>query len=180
MLEDRLLILKLKQGSDKAFCRLYDKYKDALFTLATSLLNDRASAEDVVHNVFVAFMESIERFEYRGSLRGYLGVCVVNRARNRIKAKKPCLVDMEESVFPASQDSGPEYRLIRTEQASRVNEALARLPYEQREVVALHLKESMTFRAIADLQKESINTIQSRYRYALKKLCLLLNGEVHP
>jgi len=69
MLEDRLLIRKLKQGSDKAFCRLYDKYKDGLFTLATSLLNDRAAAEDVVHNVFVGFMESIERFEYRGSLR---------------------------------------------------------------------------------------------------------------
>ncbi|MGH9312074.1 MAG: RNA polymerase sigma factor [Vicinamibacterales bacterium] len=48
--------------------------------------------------------------------------------------------------------------------------ALATLPPDQREVLHLHVYEGLTFREIADLSGESINTIASRYRYALSKL----------
>ena len=55
---------------------------------------------------------------------------------------------------------------------------MARLPYEQREVVILHLRAGMKFRQIAKLQDISINTIKGRYRYGLDKLRSILNGEV--
>ena len=56
--------------------------------------------------------------------------------------------------------------------------ALAQLPQEQRQVVVLHLLSSLRFREIAQQTGESVNTIQSRYRYGLAKLQSLLNGEV--
>lgn len=55
---------------------------------------------------------------------------------------------------------------------------MAQLPYEQREVVMLHLHGGMMFKQIAKSQHVSINTIQSRYRYALDKLRRLLDGEM--
>ena len=55
---------------------------------------------------------------------------------------------------------------------------MARLPYEQKEVVMLHLHGGMMFKHIAKSQHVSINTVQSRYRYALDKLRSLLNGEM--
>jgi len=64
------------------------------------------------------------------------------------------------------------------EDMQRINDALAQIPYEQREVVTLHLKAGMKFREIARLQNGSVNTIQSRYRYGLEKLRLLLDDEV--
>jgi DNA-directed RNA polymerase specialized sigma24 family protein len=54
------------------------------------------------------------------------------------------------------------------------------LPYEQREVVGLHIHGRMTFKQIAAAQQVSIKTVQSRYRYALDKLRALLDGEVQP
>jgi len=45
-------------------------------------------------------------------------------------------------------------------------------------VIALHLHGGLKFKQIAGLQKTSINTVQSRYRYGLEKLRFLLNGEV--
>jgi RNA polymerase sigma-70 factor (ECF subfamily) len=48
--------------------------------------------------------------------------------------------------------------------------ALAALPDSQRDVVILHLMEGQRFRAIARSQGESINTIQSRYRYGMRKM----------
>lgn len=58
MLEDRLLILKFNRGDLGALRGVYEKYKDDLVTLAAALLTDVSSAEDVVHDVFVSFIES--------------------------------------------------------------------------------------------------------------------------
>ena len=48
--------------------------------------------------------------------------------------------------------------------------AIRQLPPEQREVVHLHVFEGWTFQEVADTCGESINTIASRYRYALARL----------
>ncbi len=55
---------------------------------------------------------------------------------------------------------------------------MALLPYEQREVLMLHLHSGMKFRQIAETQGVSTNTVQGRYRYGLDKLRSMLNGEV--
>ena len=57
MLEDRLLVYKCRRGNKEVMCRLYEKYKDDLLTLAKGLLGEQAEAEDVVHDVFVSFRE---------------------------------------------------------------------------------------------------------------------------
>jgi RNA polymerase sigma-70 factor (ECF subfamily) len=55
---------------------------------------------------------------------------------------------------------------------------MEQLPAEQREVIALHVLGTMRFREIAYQTGESINTVQSRYRYGLKRLRSLLDGQV--
>ena len=55
---------------------------------------------------------------------------------------------------------------------------MAELPFEQREIVMLHLHGQMTFQAIAKAMQISTNTAKSRYRYGIDKLRVTLNGEV--
>ncbi len=88
MLEDKLLILKFNRGSREALQAIYEKYKDDLVTLAAALLIDVNLAEDVVHDVFVSFIESASKFRLTGSLKSYLATCVANNARNKMKAGK--------------------------------------------------------------------------------------------
>ena len=178
MIEDELLKWRFKIGSRDALQRIYEKYLNYLLTLAMTLLNDAAAAEDVVHDVFVSFAESTESFKLKGNLRSYLTTCVVNRSRDRIRVnqRKPSSLDGTELI---SLDSdGPDQAIISSEQAQRLNLAIARLPDEQRQVIVLRLKGQMKFRNIAELQGTSINTIQGRYRYGLDKLRSILNGEV--
>ena len=68
--------------------------------------------------------------------------------------------------------------MISSEQFERASRATSGLPFEQREVVTLHLYGDMRFRDIAGWQKTSIKTVQSRYRYGLEKLRSALNSEV--
>jgi RNA polymerase sigma-70 factor (ECF subfamily) len=83
-----------------------------------------------------------------------------------------------EAEPQTDEQTMPLSRVIRDEELKQLAEALATLPYEQREVVVLHLKGDLTFRAIAKVQDASINTVQSRYRYGIDKLRSMLNGEV--
>ncbi len=178
MLEDKLLVLKCRHGSRDAMCRIYEKYKDFLLTLAKGLLGERAEAEDVVHDVFVAFARSSGRFRLTGSLKGYLATCVSNLARDRMRARKRKSETLE-SVGPVISDSNnPEQHAAEKEELMRLRQAMRRIPYEQREAVVLHLRGGMKFREIARLQGVSLSTTHGRYRYGMDKLRSLLNGEV--
>ena len=177
MLEDRLLVLRCRRGSQEAMRHVYLKYKDHLLTLARGLLGEQAEAEDVMHDVFVRFAESIERFRLTGSLRGYLATCTANLARDRIRAKRRRAEGPEPGIRTGGPDENPEKLAVATEQQVRLEEALAALPYEQREAVLLHLKAQMTFGDIAKVQDVSLSTAHGRYRYGLDKLRSLLNSE---
>jgi len=178
MIEDKLLICKLKSGSNDALRRIYEKYKDSLLRLACSLLSDASAAEDIVHDCFISLAQSAEKLKLSGNLKGYLMRSVVNRVRNRMKAKSQHRAVDPDRVEPAVSDlNRPEQWIIYSEQLTELNDALAQIPYEQREVIILHLQGAMRFRAIAKSQGVSINTVQSRYRYGLDKLRSILNSE---
>lgn len=178
MLEDKLLVLKCRRGSNDAMCRIYAKYKDYLLTLAKGLLSEQAAAEDVVHDVFVSFARSAGQFQLTGSLKGYLATCVSNLARDKIRARtrQAEALDSVNPIIPGSDN--PEQRIIEKEELTRLRQAISQIPYEQREAVMLYLKGGMKFREIAKLQGVSVSTIHGRYRYGLNKLRSMLNSEV--
>ena len=175
MLEDKLLIWKFNRGNREALRSIYEKYKDDLVTLAAALLIDVASAEDVVHDVFVGFIESSRKFRLTGSLKGYLATCVVNNARNRNKAGRRHQNIESGAVISAANRS--DAAVMFDEELRQLSCALGRLPYEQREVLVLRAYSNMKFTTIAAQQNVSIHTAQGRYRYAMDKLRSLLNSE---
>jgi len=179
LLEDRLLIWKLKRGSREALCRIYEKYRDDLLRIAVGLLNQTTAAEDVVQDVFTDFIRSAGKFKLTGSLKGYLAVCVANKARNVIRSQnRQRTVSLDDGEIEISDFKRPDHWIICDEEFSRLNKALAQLPYEQKEVVILHIQGNMKFRDIAKLQEASTKTAQSRYRYGITKLRSILDGEV--
>jgi RNA polymerase sigma factor (sigma-70 family) len=174
MLDEKRLILELKQGSNDALRRIYMEYKDNLLTIATSMLHDTCAAEDVLHDVFVSFAGGIGSTQLRGSLKSYLTASVVNRVRDMYRKKRHHLVELEEAGQLAADSDGPVRVAEFGEEAERLIDALARLPVVQRETIVLHLNGGMKFNEIARMQKISLSTVQGRYRYGLDKLRTIL------
>jgi RNA polymerase sigma-70 factor (ECF subfamily) len=179
MLEDEWLKWKLRHGSPDALARVYEKYVDAMLTLAMGLLNQRAAAEDVVQDVFLAFARSAKDLRAQGSLRSYLATCVLNRVRDS-RRQRQRQTRRDAGLGVPGEAAGPEQAVILAEQTARLNTAVAQLPDEQREVVLLRLKANLKFRDIARIQQTSIGTVLGRYRYGLDHLRSQLNGEVEP
>jgi len=178
MLEDKLLVLKLRQGSPDALRRIYEKYKNDLLALAVALSNNRNVAEDVVCDVFVSFAQAAGKLQLRTSLKSYLTTCIANRIRSLSKDKQQHSVSLDEAGSLSSSSPGPDDLAISAEQNKKISDAIDALPYQQREVILLHLHAGLKFRTIAEMLDVSINTVQSRYRYGLDKLRLQLDSEV--
>ena len=179
MLEDKLLVWKFKHSSKEALCQIYEKYRDDLLRIAAALLNETSVAEDIVHDVFVVFVRSAKQFQLTGSLRGYLARCVVNRARNaNLSRQRRQTVSMDNAEPIASDFRRPDQWIICSEEFTQLSNAMAVLPYEQREAVILHIQGGLKFREIAKLQGVTDKTAQSRFRYGLTKLRSILYSEV--
>ena len=178
MLEDKLLAWEFTRGSSNALKLIYEKYKNDLFALAIALLNDKSSAEDIVHEVFVGFAQLGNKLQLKGSLKSYLSTAVANRVRNLTRKTTGLSLDSEGVEISGPVLDQPDEFIMSREQSDSIASALRKLPYQQREVVILHLQSGLKFKDIAKAQNVSVNTIQSRYRYGLIKLRSVLDGEV--
>ncbi len=177
MLEDERLIRRLRRGDKEALRRIYEKYKDKLLTMAAGMLNDAGTAEDILHDVFVSFAGGIKKFHLYGSLQNYLITCVINRVRDGFRRKQYEVIELRRVGPIGADEPEPQQSAMFDEESQALADALARIPFEQREVIVMHIKGGMRFREIAVMQGVSISTVQGRYRYGLEKLRSILDLE---
>jgi RNA polymerase sigma-70 factor (ECF subfamily) len=144
-----------------------DTHGPALLLWARQWVPDRALAEDVVQEAFVRFWKVRPS---AGDPVAYLFACVrtcameYHRGRQRRDRREQAVArpDRHQPLFDAG--------LVEQERQQAIEEALAQLPAEQREVVVLKVWAGLSFPAIGEALGIPANTAASRYRYALEKL----------
>jgi RNA polymerase sigma factor (sigma-70 family) len=177
--EDRELVARLAAGEAAALREMHDRYAGLVFGLARRVLGDDTMAEDVTQEVFVSVWQQPERFDpTRGSLRSWLGLLAHRRAVDRVRAevRRARGEHQLDASVPVTADAENEVdvQLARAWLAGRVQEALAKLPTEQREAVVLAYYGGRTYRQVAAELDIPEGTAKSRLRLALGKLDELL------
>jgi RNA polymerase sigma-70 factor (ECF subfamily) len=175
--EDQRLLKRLRAGDKDALRRIYEKYIDDLLRVALSLLFDIQAAEDCIHDVFVDLAGAANNMMIHSNLKSYLVSWAANRARDQLRKRTRQSTGQAKQLCTQPISSNPVRQLVDAEESARVFEALAELPYQQREVFVLRVQGEMRFREIAGLLGVSINSVQSRYRYAIEKLRAILDEE---
>jgi len=152
-------------GADKLSAedvrRLYDQHGPALVAYARGFAPDTAAAEDAVHKVFLRLLSA--ELTMPDVPVAYVYRAVRNAALNaRRSSRRLAELDPQNSFF--------RHRGGNQEAALALERALAELPEEQREVVVMRVWSGLTLEEIAAAADTPLNTIASRYRYALEKL----------
>ena len=75
-IEEKELIIRLKNGDKDAFTRIYEQYWKHLFGVAAHKIKDLSEAEEVVQDIFTDLWNRRETLELTSSLSAYLFVCV--------------------------------------------------------------------------------------------------------
>lgn len=158
------LIHGLAEGREHAFVELYDRFGRSLFQVAIALLQSR---EDAEQDVFVRLAQTRQRLLGVENLRAYLFASLRHAAFKLVAARKRNQLAMsrDQNQKLANKPATAEFSC-----SERLEKALAGLPREQRELLALKLDAGLTFAEIASLLGISANTAASRYRYGLEKL----------
>jgi RNA polymerase sigma-70 factor (ECF subfamily) len=168
------LLEALAAGREDAFAALYDQFGPPLLRVAQALLGSQADAEDAVQEVFVGLVRARKGLVYVKDLRGYLFASLRRAAaRLAICRRRRATVPLEAAAAALVEQA----KSIDADRAARLEQSMAALPDEQREVIAFKVDGGLTFADIAELLKISPHTAASRYRYALEKLRLALREE---
>ncbi len=156
----------LRRGEEAAFVQLVDRYQSSLLGLAYLYLRDRATAQEVVQETWVAVLQGIDRFEGRSSLRTWISQILLNRARTCARREGRMVpfsqlvsreVDTAELAVDPDRFQGPdeelpghwsssppqswgedaEQRLLSKETLEQIQSAIDILPQAQRMVITL-------------------------------------------
>jgi RNA polymerase sigma-70 factor (ECF subfamily) len=166
------LIERLNTGDNIALTEIYDTHSKGLYHYALGLLFRAEDAEDALHTVFTRLVDLARRGDLlTDNLQNYLYRAVRNEAYSILERRKSN--DDKARALSMTVLTSIDASPLET---MRVNEALKRLPPEQREVVVLKIFEDFTFREIAELTGEKLDTVASRYKYAVKKLEEMLHA----
>jgi RNA polymerase sigma-70 factor (ECF subfamily) len=159
---DDVLVARLRNGDEAAFREVVDRYGMSLLGVARMYVKDRAAAEEVVQETWLAVLQGIDRFEGRSSLKTWIFRILANRAKTRGQRESRTLpfsavaaadeAASEPSVEPerffgtdsdtpfawaAPPVGWPEDRVISRETLDIVRMAIDDLPAAQREVIRL-------------------------------------------
>jgi RNA polymerase sigma-70 factor (ECF subfamily) len=181
-LADEELMQLVRRGNADAFEVVYDRHADIAFSLALRICGQRALAEDVVQEGFLALWRSGGRYDRnRGSVRTWILGIVHNRAidalRRRAVRDRGRVSDegIEERVASPERT---DLEFARRDEAREVREALEQLPEEQSRVIELAYFGGLTHVQIASMLDTSLGTIKGRMRLGLAKMRMTLGDPV--
>jgi len=136
-------------------------------------VRDPRDAEDILQDVFSALVEANRLLMPIDHITGWLYRVARNRIIDLFRARtgrKEDSAPLEfENLLPSSQ-GGPESELARSRLLDTLEQAIAELPPEQRDVFIAHELEGRSFKDMAAETGVSINTLLARKRYAVLRL----------
>jgi RNA polymerase sigma-70 factor (ECF subfamily) len=160
---DAALVRSAQRGSERAVEELFSRHWPDAYRTALLIAHDRAAAEDIAQEAFVAALRALPRFDRSRPLRPWLHRIVVNRAIDWARARRLRReVDGDSVPEPAAPEA--------VEGLGSVGAALARLSPEHRAVVVMRYLLEMTPGEIAAALDLPRGTVNSRLRRGLDAL----------
>jgi RNA polymerase sigma-70 factor (ECF subfamily) len=167
------LLRRIGAGDVEAVGELYDRFAPSLLPMALRIVRDRAEAEDLIHDAFVAVSDRASQYvPERGSVAAWLVTLVRNLAidRRRRRERRGALARDVLAHEPKAAVADPEMLTAGAVERAKVRRALATLPEAQRVTLEVAFFEGLSYPEIAEREKVPLGTIKSRAARALASL----------
>jgi RNA polymerase sigma-70 factor (ECF subfamily) len=170
-LTTRDLVLQMQQGSLDALGKLYDEHNRMVYRTALAILGDPEQAADLLQDVFLRLYRFADRIEPDRPLEPWLYRMTANLSYTWAKRRRwqQPLEDIAE-WFSGDDGRQPTHQLEQDETARALDDAIQRLPDQQRIVVVMHYVNEASLEEIAAILDVPVGTVKSRLYYARKAL----------
>jgi len=182
---EAVLVQRCAAGEQLACTELVAEHQRMVVQLAMNLLGDRDEALDLSQEVFLRVFRTIGSFRGQSALRTWIYRIVINQARNRQRwwrrRRRADQVSLDEHLqqfgdVESKTDVLPDRQLASKETASRIWQALDRLPFDQRTALVLREVDGLRYEEIAFSLGVAVGTVKSRLTRARQALRAELLG----
>lgn len=156
---DKELINGCLENNRIAQKKLFDKYKDAMYTTAFRMLGNEHDASDVLQETFIDVFTNLSGFRLESTLGAWIKVILVRKALRKLKFKSD-FQDLHEAENLHLHGGDPDFT------ASELEEAILSLPVSARTVFLLIELEGFKHHEVAALLNISTGTSKSQLHYS--------------
>lgn len=166
--------------TERMFERLVREHQDRIFALSLAMTGNRHDAEEVAQDTFLRAYRALTSYppDRLRDLkhRAWLNRIAVNVVRNRVRGKRPRLVELNGSE--PDHSSGPEEDVLRKAEIDALAARVASLPVRYREAVVLRHVQELSYEEAADVLGQPVGTVKSNVHRGLTLLRGEKNGHV--
>jgi RNA polymerase sigma-70 factor (ECF subfamily) len=175
---NEVVVRALKAREPAGAARLFDRYYPYVRRILSRVLGPDPEVADVVQEVFLAAINSIDRLRDPEALKTWIGQIAVNRARKRLRQRMRLrLFDLFPSDDPPNRID-PQIADPELDEAVRATyRVLDGLPTEDRLVFALRFIDGCEIAEIAALYDSSVSTIKRRVARAAARFAMRARRE---
>jgi RNA polymerase sigma-70 factor (ECF subfamily) len=173
---ETVLMTLIAQGDEQAFGELYDRYKGLVYSLALNMTGDKSTAEEILLDVFTQVWKHAVAFEpRRAAVKTWVTSIARHRAidalrRGRVRQDRQLPSWAEDHAAALYNPADTEARFERHDLLGRVRAAIALLPVEQKEALALAYFKGYSHKRIAATLNRPLGTVKTHIRKAMQQL----------
>ncbi|MBF0483731.1 MAG: sigma-70 family RNA polymerase sigma factor [Candidatus Omnitrophica bacterium] len=164
---DEELIMDFQKGDANAIGELFQRYKTHVLNFALRFVGNRADAEDVTSEVFVALLKKTYQLVEGAMFKTYLFTLAKNAAFSKMRKRKNMTNfwfmdktgEMKEWDIPDTREL-PLEEIARVEMEKQVRAAINKLPEEQQLAIILREYQSLSYKEIADVMVCSLDQVR--------------------
>jgi len=166
------LVLKIVREDDhNAFKEFYDLFFSKAFAFAISITKNRATAEEVVADVFTGLWQQRHLLQKVDNISAYVMISVRNRARYYLKKQKSDFrPDSDFDLIPESEEQTPYQLMERSELLALLDNAVNSLPPRCKMIFYLVKEEGLSHKEVAEILDISRRTVNAQMVLAVKKI----------
>ena len=174
---DLELVVRAKAQDTVAFGELVRRYQKQVFRIVLRMVRSQDDADDLTQDTFVRAYRGLKTFKEEFDFHPWLYRIAYNQTINFLnKRKRQAAVDLDDvpetDIKAGPEPESPIQAASRSELLARLDEALERLPEDQRTVFLLRVQDGLSYEEIAQAMDTPKGTVMSRLaraRMALRK-----------
>lgn len=166
-MEETELISEIKNGNQHTFSYLVDLYATMVYSVVFKMIGGKEDSEDVTQEVFTTIWKTIDSFKGDSLLKTWIYRIAINksqeflRKKNR-KKRKGFHIQVEEKANSINENSPLPNELIEFKELEIVfNQALNKIPENQKIAFLLNRFEGLSYQEIAIEMKTSHSAVES-------------------
>ncbi|WP_291401797.1 sigma-70 family RNA polymerase sigma factor [Daejeonella sp.] len=178
------LVSKAKEGDQKAYAEIMQRYKDSIYFMALKMVNNKDDAMDLTVETFAKAFENLEKYKPEYAFSTWLFRIATNNSIDFIRKKRLNVVSLDILTEEQGEDKylqvraeglNPEETSIRKQESEKLKNMVEQLPLRYRTLIVLRYYEELSYDEIAQQMDIPIGTVKAQLFRARDLMANILN-----